>query len=189
MKKNKQLIRIIGAVVILAGALVWSLQQKEQTATLPDADRFATEYTKVADDHRFKYATDKEILDIFDGGTGVVYLGFPECPWCQAVTPILDEAAKAEGIDTINYLNVRQARTDNDATHQALMEHLSEYLNKDEDGNPRLYVPDISIVRNGEIIGRYEQESIEGVRTPDEYWTAERRAKAVTELREMMQLI
>lgn len=187
MNHKKQWIWFVGAIVILGGALAWLLSQQNQTAKLSDAERFVVEYSEADTDHRFVYADNQEVLNTFSSGTGVVYLGFPECPWCQSIVPILDEAAKAEGVDKIYYLNVRQSRTDNDSTHQALMDRLSDYLNKDEDGNPRLYVPDITILKDGEIIGRFIQESAEDANTPAEYWTSERRDKALAELRQMMQ--
>ena len=190
MKQQKQW-AILGilAVVIIGGALAWSLLKKEQVATLPDAARFKAEYSKVADDNRFVYATSEEILSKFSDGTGVIFLGFPQCPWCQAIAPMLDEAVKAEGIDQIYYLNVRESRANNDETYQTLVGHLKDYLDTDEDGNPRIFVPDITVIKDGEIIGRYIQETTEDAKTPDTYWTDERRAKTGTDLRDMMRKI
>lgn len=188
-EKKKWIILGVIAAVVIGGALAWSLLEKEQVATLPDAARFKAEYTNAAEDNRFVYATDEEILSKFSDGTGVVFLGFPQCPWCQAIVPMLDEAAKAEGIDKIYYLNVREARANNDETYQALVENLRDYLQEDEDGNPRIFAPDVTILRDGEIVGRYIQESDENARTPAEYWTEARRVKAIADLREMMQKI
>jgi rhodanese-related sulfurtransferase len=115
-------------------------------------------------------------------------LGFPECPWCQQLAPIVDEAARAEGIEKVYYLNIRDARTNNDATYQKLVEKLQSYLPKDEDGNPRIFVPDVTAVRQGKIVGRFEQEEAadgEEVK-PDTFWTTDRRKRAVIQFREMM---
>ena len=188
-EKKKWIILVVIAAVVIGGAFIWSLLEKEQVATLPDAARFKAEYTNAAEDNRFVYATNEEILSKFSDGTSVVFLGFPQCPWCQAIVPMLDEAAKAEGIDKIYYLNVREARANNDETYQALVENLRDYLQEDEDGNPRIFVPDVTILRDGEIVGRYIQESDENARTPAEYWTEARRVKAIADLREMMQKI
>lgn len=190
MKQQKQwAVFGIIAVVLVGGALAWSLLKEEQTTTLPNAARFKAEYAKAAEDNRFVYATSEEILSKFSDGTGVIFLGFPQCPWCQAIVPMLDEAAKAEGIDNIYYLNVRESRANNDATYQALVENLKEYLKEDEDGNPRIFVPDITVIKDGEIVGRYVQETAEDAKTPDTYWTDERRAKTSTDLRDMMRKI
>ena len=45
------------------------------------------------------------IVKILEHGTGVVYLGFPECPWCQAYVPMLNEVADIEGLEKIYYFN------------------------------------------------------------------------------------
>ena len=48
----------------------------------------------------------REIIKIMKNGTGVVYLGFPECPWCQSYVKMLNEVAKDVGIEKIYYYNV-----------------------------------------------------------------------------------
>ena len=102
------------------------------------------------------------------------------------MAPILNEAAVAEGIDKIYYLNIRQARADNDENYQKLVSILGEYLDEDEQGEPRIYVPDVTAVNQGNITLRFTQESPDpDVKTPDDYWTAERRANAVEQLRDL----
>ena len=41
------------------------------------------------------YATVDEIIDVLDGGSGIVLLGFPECQWCNAYVPYLKDVAKS----------------------------------------------------------------------------------------------
>lgn len=40
----------------------------------------------------------------------VLYLGFPECPWCRSVVSTLLEVEKDLGLDTIYYLNIKEIR-------------------------------------------------------------------------------
>ncbi len=56
-----------------------------------------------------KYTSDK-IIDIIKNGTGVIYLGYPECPWCGNAVPALLEASESTSIDTIYYLNRKDVR-------------------------------------------------------------------------------
>ena len=35
-------------------------------------------------------------------------LGFPECPWCQAIMPVLNDVAKDNKVKTIYYINIKQ---------------------------------------------------------------------------------
>lgn len=192
---NKKAIAISSVIIILCWIAVglWrnhrhtTEQTKPPTSTMFDAAKFKSEYPRVAANNRFVYASDKEVLNIFNNGSGVVFLGFPQCPWCQHLSEYVDRAARAEGIDKIYYLNIREARTSNSEVYQKLVKKLEPYLEKDKNGNPRILVPDVSIVKNGKIIGRYKEESTgDDNITPDKYWTGERIERALSQLRGFM---
>ena len=85
-----------------------------------DAKRFASEYTTVSADNPFVYKTASEVIDIIEHGTGVVFLGFPSCPWCQSYAGYLNEVAKDTGLSTISYYNIYDARQDNTEDYQKL---------------------------------------------------------------------
>ena len=55
--------------------------------------------------------SEDEIKDLFDNGTGVLYLGFPTCPWCRNIVSVLNEAGKDYGIAKINYYNIKEIRS------------------------------------------------------------------------------
>ena len=193
MKINKNTtIGLIVIVCLIIGAS-WAIisignsTNKGQTNQVIE-DKFISQYPKVTSGHKFVYAEPAEILDIIDGGDGVVFLGFPECPWCQQLAPIIQEAAQSENIDKIYYLNIKESRANNDEVYQKLVTKLQDYLPKDDDGNPRISVPDVTAYRGGQIVGRFEQEATnDGEQvTPDTYWTNERKDRAVEQLREMM---
>ena len=193
MKINKNTtIGLIAIVCLIIGAS-WAIisignsTNKGQTNQVIE-DKFISQYPKVTSGHKFVYAEPAEILDIIDGGDGVVFLGFPECPWCQQLAPIIQEAAQSENIDKIYYLNIKESRANNDEVYQKLVTKLQDYLPKDDDGNPRISVPDVTAYRGGQIVGRFEQEATnDGEQvTPDTYWTSERKDRAVEQLREMM---
>lgn len=193
MKINKNTTIGLIVIVCLIITVSWVIisidnsTNKEQTNQLIE-DKFISQYPKATSGHKFVYAEPTEILDIIDGGDGVVFLGFPECPWCQQLVPIIQEAAQSEKIDKIYYLDIKESRTNNDEVYQKLVTKLQDYLPKDDDGNPRISVPDVTVYRGGQIVGRFEQEaSTDGEQvTPDSYWTSERKDRAVEQLREMM---
>jgi hypothetical protein len=193
MKRFSVIIAIL--LVVVVGVAVWAINADrsdepttQQQATESDAERFAQEYPQTPADNRFVYVSSEEIIEIFEDGSGLVFLGFPECPWCQEITPILHEAAVAENLDEIYYYNIREDRESNDPAYQQLVGYLEEYLRTDEDGTPRIYVPDISAVRNGEIVGHFLQETADDGEqvTPQTYWTDERSERAIDQLREMI---
>lgn len=188
---NKKTIAVVSVIIILCGAAagLWynrqhsAEQPKTPSAIVSDAAKFKSEYPRVAADNRFVYASDSEVMRIFDSGSGVVFLGFPQCPWCQRLSEYVDRAARTEGIDKIYYLNIRDARASNSEVYQKLVKKLEPYLDKDDNGKPRIFVPDVSIVKDGKIIGRYKEESTgDDNITPDKYWTEERIERALTQL-------
>lgn len=141
-----------------------------------DSEKFKKEYTKVSEYNVFKYKDIDEIIKILEHGTGVVYLGFPECPWCQAYVPVLNEVADMEGLETISYYNIFEDRKNNTEKYQKIVEILSEYLPFDDEGNKRVYVPAVIAVAEGKIIGFDDETSKDtlGYDNPDDYWTEER---------------
>ena len=190
---------LIIAVIVLATASLtawWCMRKADQSAkkreqsttALSDAAKFKQHYSQAADDNRFVYVSPSEIKQIFEHGSGLVFLGFKECPWCQKLAPMIDEAAKAEGLTKVYYMDIRQARANNDVTYQMMVEKLKDYLAKDGSGNPRIFVPDVTALRDGKIVGRFLPETSiddKGL-TPGEYWTTERRADAIKQLREII---
>ena len=192
---NKKFIAMVSVIIILCGAAagLWynrqhsAEQPKTPSTNVSDATKFKSEYPRVATNNRFVYASDEEVLNIFDSGSGVVFLGFPQCPWCQHLSEHVDRAARAEGVDKIYYLNIRDARASNSEVYQKLVKKLESYLDKDDSGKPRIFVPDVSIVKNGKIIGRYKEESTgDDSITPDKYWTTERIERTSSQLRGFM---
>ena len=196
-RERKQWIIVAAIVAAVALLAAWwcilkvsqsSKEHEQSTVALPDAAKFKQHYSQVADDNRFVYVSPSEIKQIFEHGSGLVFLGFKECPWCQKLAPMIDEAAKAEGLTKVYYMDIRQARANNDVTYQMLVEKLKDYLAKDGDGNPRIFVPDVTALHDGKIVGRFLPETSiddKGL-TPSEYWTTERRADAIKQLREII---
>ena len=66
-----------------------------------DSEKFSEEYDTVDSTNLFVYRTSSEIINILKKGTGIVYLGFPSCPWCKAYVPYLNEVAKTNGLEKI----------------------------------------------------------------------------------------
>ena len=180
---------IVGVIaIVICGWYIWSRSQTPPSPQPSDAARFKAAYSRVANDNRFVFASADEVLEKFESGSGLIFLGFQQCPWCQQLAPLVDDAAKAEGLDKIYYLDIRHARETNDATYKKLVEKLKPHLRTDENGQPRVYVPDVTALKDGHIVGHFLQETTaDGEKvTADTYWTRERRARAVEQLRKMI---
>lgn len=169
------LILLIVSVIMGAALLVGGIKSVVNMV-YGDAGYFAKEYTEVGMDNVFKVKTIEETISIIENGTGIVFIGFPECSWCQAYAPMLNSLAKEYGIKEIYYYNVRNARENNTEEYQILVSLLSDYLQEDNAGEKRIYVPETAFIINGEIVGNDYETSKEtlGYKTPKEYWTEAR---------------
>ncbi len=123
-----------------------------------------------------RYTPEEEIINIIKSGTGIIYFGFPNCPWCRIAVPILTEVAEEKNV-VINYLNILGIRssyvlenetkakmeyvgTDNYYVFLDLLDsYLSDYTltnksgEKIKTGEKRLLAPTVVFVKNGEILG------------------------------------
>ena len=145
---KKKIIIVIGVVLVIALGVLGYLYLNKEKNTNIDGKKFAEEYTSVTKDNVFVYRSAEEIINILEHGTGVVYLGFPECPWCTAYVPYLNEVAKANDVDKVYYYNIL---------------------------NDRIYAPSVIAVKDGEILD-FDDETAwdtKGYKTPEEYWKNE----------------
>lgn len=170
IKNKNYIIYAIGGVVLLGLAIFLIIHNVKNN--IPDNEKFANEYTEVGKNNVFVYRNADEIIKILEGGTGIVYLGFPECPWCQAYVPMLNEVAKEEGVEKIYYFNIREDRQENTKDYQKIVKLVKNYLMKDDEGNERIFVPDIYAIKDGKIIAHNNETSvIDSDITPTEYWS------------------
>lgn len=143
-----------------------------------DAMRFSSEYSSVEIDNVFQYKTATEIENVLEHGTGAVFLGFPSCPWCQSYAKMLNQLAKEKGLKEIYYYNIHDDRENNTATYQKLVQLLGDHLQYSNTGEKRIYVPNLTFVVDGKIIGNDYETSKDtlGLQDPSAYWTTERAA-------------
>lgn len=182
----KKKITIILMIMMLV--LVGCTNNNSEENIKSDAEKFSTEYTKIGDDNPFVYRSLAEVNKILENGTGIVYLGFPECPWCQQYVMYLNEVAKDYEVEKIYYVDVFEDRKNNTEDYQKTVSLLEEYLQYDEEGNKRIYVPTVIAVNKGQIVG-FDDETAwdtKGFATPEEYWNEEEVAALKLKLEEMM---
>jgi len=156
-----------------------------------DSIKFKKEYEElnengikleIDENNPIEYADYDKLLEIIENGTGIIYLGFPRCPWCRNALPVLFDAAKENEVDTIYYMNILNERdsfvvedeklvyaVDEDGNEKkgtegyhkllkALDEYLTEYTVSFEGktyktGEKRIYAPTVIFVRDGKVLG------------------------------------
>lgn len=168
---------LVGFLLIVVAAvscfLIYNKANKDSSES--DAKKFSEEYKNVDKDNPFVYRSLDEVNKILENGTGIVYLGFPECPWCQKYVTFLNEAAKDYNIDKVYYANISEDRKNNTQSYKRTVSLLNDYLQYDEEGNKKVYVPSVIAVYKGEIVG-FDDETAwdtKGFDSPDEYWNDE----------------
>lgn len=113
--------------------------------------------------HRFYDVTMYEALELRNDETfnGILYFGFPGCPWCQAAVPIMHEASQQTNTD-IFYVNRSQEIRATDNWENWDIE-MAWWLNDqiemewlyDEDGEPdrpNIFVPQVVHLKNGIVV-------------------------------------
>ena len=181
MQKKHVVIILVVAIIVMIGLIgLWIFQSDDH-----DAIKFKQEYesfngektssgktymsVEISRNNKFYYASFDEVMDVLSG-TGVIYFGFPECPWCRNIVPVLLEAANETSIDKIYYFNalsMRDQRTlDADGNivieqegtkeYYQLLEAMSSVLGPYEGLNDesilRLYFPTVVFVKDGKIL-------------------------------------
>ncbi len=184
-KITKITLGFVSLILIIVAPIIIFEKFNHEEKTLTDAKKFAKEYKILDEENIFKYSNSNEIIKILESKTGIIFLGYPECEWCQAYASILNEAAKEENINQIYYFNIKEDRNKNTKNYEKIISLLKDYLLYDDEEKIRLYVPDVTIVKNGNIIGHNNEGALitkqDG--TPNEYWTQERKENLKTTLK------
>lgn len=118
--------------------------------------------------------------------TFLLFAGFANCPWCNALAPRLNDVALEEGA-LIAYLDTRKkpewtSNIEIDG-YDKFKEYFGEYLDKDDNGEPHLYVPDTYFIKDGVVVYRHSGVT-PGLSSPSDEWTDELIEEVETSLKE-----
>lgn len=123
----------------------------------------------IIENSNVEYKTVEEVIEILEKGTGVIYFGFPECPWCRNLLPVLIDTLSNYGVPFYYYngLDIRDKKhldeegnivVDKEGTAeyykivQLLSKHLGSYDGLNDESIKRLYFPTVVFVKDGNII-------------------------------------
>ncbi len=177
MKKYVVIILVISLILLSAGCSI----KKENSDEIKFKEEYEKLNGKITDDKEYKtieiptnngikYKSAKEIIKILETGTGVIYFGFPECPWCRNALPVLLKAKEEENLEEIYYFNalsIRDTKRKDEAgnivedkkgtdEYYKILELLGDkaevYDGLDDENIKRLYFPTVVFVRDGKIL-------------------------------------
>lgn len=185
--KNGKLAIFITLIIFILFAFAYSCFIKDDR----DSIKFKKEYEElngvevtknlkyqklnINSNNPIKYAEYKEIFELLEEGTGIIYLGFPNCPWCRTIIPVLFDVLDDNNIKTVLYMNILDERDkfeiideelvktkEGTAGYYKLLSKLDKYLedyiiidNEEEysTGEKRIYAPTVIFIKDGEIVG------------------------------------
>lgn len=137
---------------------------------------------KVPWKNSIKYIEGKEVLQILKNETGIVYFGYPSCPWCRNIVGPLIEVAKENNLK-IYYVNTHEAIDD---IKEELKKVLKDYLRKNEETNEYVIaVPDVYYIESGKIIGHHIG-TIESYKNPYKKMTEKQKEQLKEKYRELI---
>ena len=167
----KKIVLLLCMLLVLAGC------------TKPAAEKKITdEYTQLKSGEVFYYGKKEDLQDYISHGTGILFLGFPECPWCQAYLPVLEEILKENEMECMYYNIYTEKKEDRDyydAVASLLMSQndtSEDIIQYDSDGKQVIYMPLVLFIQEGRIIAFDNETCTEdsSVISPEDYWTEEK---------------
>lgn len=171
MKKIKLslilVIAVVGAFLIYKKFEHINYEQKE-------IDKFVNEYTLLEVNHVFKIINIDEAINVLNNKTGILFFCNPGSDWCQHYAKILDDIAVENQINEIYYVDIKDDRSINSNKYRKIVTIMQDHLDSDDTGNKRLSMPNLTFVKDGEIIANDNRTSlVSSDTTPEEYWTRE----------------
>lgn len=118
-------------------------------------DTFMKDYPQLEDKkHIYELVEIDKVLSIFhEKETAVILMGFPACPWCQAVVPFVNEIAKEENVDTVYYLDILEMRDESSLNHNKYLELKTLIIDAVDKEKDRINGPTLVIVKDGQMVG------------------------------------
>ena len=200
-KKSKKFLLIRGSILLIVGLIslfcvIYFNFIKNDTNPFKDSNKisdalkFKQEYESlnniidsdgenqyvninIDEDNPVVYKSSKEIVEILDNGTGIIYLGFSKCPWCRNAIQVLIDAAEESELDELYYLDIydmrnelaledgkiitkKEGTTDYLKMVELLNDFLSPYDGLEDESIKRIYAPTVVFVKDGNILGIHE---------------------------------
>lgn len=158
-------------------------ESKKTTGACNDETSSACEIKESADMSAYENFTDKnnqfvkssmsDVLSLLEKKeSAIVYFGYPDCPWCVEALPVLNEVAKKENKQVL-YVQIKDAEGNysySDEEKQKMMTYSDAFLEQDEEGNKKFYVPFVATIKDGSVVAGH-------VGTVDGYDIQERKMK------------
>lgn len=165
MKKYLKVILVL-LFILIAGLIFFYIYISNN-----DSNQFSKLYKDVSNDNVYKKISAKDAIDLIESKTGIIYIGYSSCPWCQQLVPLLNEVAKEDEVEIIyyidNFYNMRPDKNDNPKNEKEynklvnlLGDEIVEMKSEESEFNI-IRVPLVLFVKDGKIVD-YNKGTYEG---------------------------
>lgn len=153
----------LSSLLLLLGGCTKEVETKSETQGCDDdtptcavadaADMSAYEGFLEEENQFIQIPMKDAILKLESESSGIFYIGYPTCKWCIEAVPVMNEVAKANN-QQIYYID-KKAETSDEASILKMEELLSDILTTNDEGKKTLFVPEVIVVKDGEIIANH----------------------------------
>lgn len=219
------IILILLVFMVFVGILAFKDKKSEESSISSDALLFKNEYESlnnvvrekdgktikeisISSNNPVDIITEEETINLLENGTGLIYMGFPDCPWCRSMLPVLLQTLDNLSIQKLYYLNISSIRDtltlneknkveiteEGTQEYYKMLEIMDDYLEpyyltnssgkKVDTKEKRILAPTVVAVKNGEIVGIHTG-TVDSQTDPYEDLTTEQKeelSKTFTEL-------
>ena len=135
--KNKIKIVILIVVILFCIVLINNIINNEDNKIEnKDKIKFSKLYD-VDEDNVFEKMSAEGAANLVENGTGILYLGYTNCPWCQDLVPLLNKVAKNNNINSVYYIEDfydmrpdKSANPKHNTEYNKIVSKIEEYENK-----------------------------------------------------------
>lgn len=170
VKNKKNILKFVIFIIMIY--LFIYLGTKNYMSDVSDNVRFANEYKDISKNNVYKYVGENEILDVLNGKSAIIFMGFSSNIWCHYYADYLNEIALINNVNEIYYYDFKRDRSLNNSGYNNIVKKLKDYLVFDDLGNMDLLAPTVLIVKNGTVL-YFDDElrEIKGEILPEDYFT------------------
>lgn len=174
---------ILTAGLLLSGCASNAAVTASASASSETIKNLNSEYTQLPEANQFYYMEKDGVETLLLHGTGILFFGFPECPWCQAYLPQLNEVLLANDAKAA-YYNIYTDKTADRTFYDMIAKDIesvndtgSPIVQYNNDGKQIIYMPLTLFIKNGRIVYDNNETSTEDAKViqPADYWTQEKK--------------
>ncbi len=161
-------------------ALIFKKEYESLNNVVREKDGKTIKEIAISQNNPVEIVTEEKAISLLESGTGILYFGFPDCPWCRSMLPILLSTLDNMSISKLYYLNVANIRdtlalnekgkpevkVEGTKGYKRILELLDEelspyYLMNDEGKQvdtkeKRLYAPTVVGFKDGKVVAFHE---------------------------------